>query len=195
MYSCGTKQLQASVCGLPAAVPNLTSINTGSAEEVRSPAIHNRVRQVQKGKDPVAKRRERTRREVELRFDRYLELFTYNYLKRRWKDWHRVHNMLVRYAVPTLGTKKLSDIRRADLSEIYQRLDNTPSVARAMHATLQKMLRWAMSRDDLRYSPVDGVEAPPPLRPRSRYLSEAELSAALETSTGLPSMYGGRFVS
>jgi integrase len=136
------------------------------------------------------KRRERRRKEVELRFDRYVELFTKEYLKRRWKDWARIHSMLVYYAVPVVGTKRLSDIKRADLTAIYRRLDNLPSVARAMHATLRKMFNWAMSRDDLKHSPVNGVEAPPTLRARNRHLTNDELRCAWETSFQLPGQYG-----
>lgn len=66
------------------------------------------AKQVGKGKDPVAKRRDRRRKEVELRFDRYVELFCEGYLKHRWKDWERVRTQLRRHAVPTLRTKKLS---------------------------------------------------------------------------------------
>lgn len=151
------------------------------------------ARQVQKGKDPAAKRRERRRKEVELRFDRYVELFTEGYLKHRWADWERTQNMLVLHAVPGLGTKKLSEIRRADLADIYQRLSNKPSVARALHAALRKMFRWAMSGDDLKHSPVNGVEAPPAPRPRDRYLTSAELSAAWATSFRLHGDYGALF--
>ena len=148
---------------------------------------------VKKGRDPVAREKERRRREVELRFDRYLEVFTEGYLKRRWKDWQRIHDMLILHAVPVLTDKKLSDITRADLSAIYHRLDNMPSVARSVHATLRKMFRWAMSRDDLKRSPVDGVEPPPPPRARTRYLSRRELAAAWATTNALPAPYSSLF--
>lgn len=151
------------------------------------------AKQVCKGKNPAAKRRERRRREVELRFDRYVELFTEAYLKRRWKDWERIHAMIVRYAVPTVGAKKLSEIRRSDVAAIYHRLDNTPSVARAMHAALRKMFKWAMSQDDLKHSPIAGVEAPPIVKPRSRYLTEAELRCAWTTSYRILEPYGRLF--
>ena len=151
------------------------------------------AKQVAKGKDPVEKRRERHRKQVELRFDRYVELFTEEYLKQRWKDWSRISSMLVRYAVPAIGTKRISEVRRSDLAAIYQRLDNRPSVARAMHATLRKMFKWAMSRDDLKHSPAQGVEAPSPLKPRSRYLTTKELGCAWKTSFRLPGQYGPAF--
>jgi hypothetical protein len=92
--------------------------------------VEHLARQVEKGKNPVAKRRDRHRKEVELRFARYVEIFTEQYLKRRWKDWQRSRGMPVRHAVPVLGNKKLSEIRRSDLTAIYLRLGNTPSVAR-----------------------------------------------------------------
>lgn len=155
-----------------------------TARTARAKAVR-LARQVAKGKDPMVKRLDHRHKEVELRFDSYVELFTNQYLKRRWKDWKRPHAMLIQYAVPALGSRKLSEIRRADLGEIYRRLDNEPSVARAMHATLRKMFRWAMSRDDIKFSPVNGVEAPPPQRARSRYLSDEELRAAWATSFAL----------
>ncbi len=149
--------------------------------------------QVAKGKDPVRKRQERRRKEVELRFDAYVEFFTETYLKYRWKDWERIHTMLVFYAVPVIGTKKITDIKRADLSEVYRRLDNKPSVARAMHATLRKMFNWAMTRDDIKHSPAKGAETPPRARPRTRYLSNNELRCAWSTSFQLPGHYGHMF--
>lgn len=148
---------------------------------------------VKRGRDPVAREKERRRREVELRFDRYVEFFTDGYLKHRWKDWQRVHDMLIMHAEPVLKDKKLSEITRADLSAIYHRLDNLPSVARSMHATLRKMFRWAMSRDDLKRSPVDGMEPPPPLRARTRYLSSKELAAAWAGTDALPAPYSTLF--
>jgi integrase len=55
------------------------------------------------------------------------------------------------------------------------------------------MFRWAMSRDDLKYSPVDGVEAPRPLRPRTRFLSNIELAAAWRSSFDFENAYGSLF--
>lgn len=163
-----------------------------TARTARDKAKH-LLRQVEKGKNPVEKRRERRRKEVELRFSAYVEFFSEHYLRRRWKDCERTRNMLIRHAVPTLGQKKLSDITRADLTVTYERLDNTPSVARALHATLRKMFRWAQSRDDLKHSPVVGVDAPPLPRARDRYLSNTELGAAWLASHSLPRAYATLF--
>lgn len=163
-----------------------------TAQSARNKAL-DLAKQVAKGKDPLERRRERRRKQVELRFDRYVELFTEEYLKRRWKDWSRIRSMLVHYAVPTIGTKRISDVRRSDLTAIYRRLENRPSVARAMHATLRKMFKWAMSRDDLKHSPVQGADAPPPPKPRNRYLSTEELRCAWKTSFQLAGQYGPAF--
>lgn len=101
--------------------------------------------------------------------------------------------MLDNYAIPVIGSTKLSDIKRADLAAIYRRLDNMPSVVRAMHATLRKMFNWAMSRDDLKHSPAKGAEAPAPPKPRTRYLSDAELACAWTKSFRLAGNYGALF--
>lgn len=101
--------------------------------------------------------------------------------------------MLDNYAIPVIGSTKLSDIKRADLAAIYQRLDNIPSVARAMHATLRKMFNWAMSQDDLKHSPAKGAEAPAPPKPRTRYLSDAELACAWTKGFRPPGNYGALF--
>jgi integrase len=50
-----------------------------------------------------------------------------------------------------------------------------------------------MSRDDLKYSPLDGVEAPPPVRPRTRFLTNAELAAAWKSSFDFENAYGSLF--
>lgn len=151
------------------------------------------AKQIAKGKNPALKRRERRRREVELRFATYVEAFTEGYLKRRWKDWQRTRAMLIQHAVPVLGNMKLSEIKRRDLSELYRRLDNKPSVARALHAALRKMFHWALSQDDLKHSPAMGAESPPTVRPRTRFLSAIELSAAWQSSFSLPEAYGQLF--
>lgn len=160
-----------------------------TAQTAREKALR-LAKQVAKERDPFLKRRERRRKEVELRFDRYVDFFTREYLKCRWKDWSRIRSMLIYYAVPVIGTKRLSDIKRADLTTIYRRLDNLPSVARVMHATLRKMFNFAMSRDDLRHSPIKGVEAPPLIRARTRYLTDDELCSAWKTSFQLSGNFG-----
>lgn len=125
--------------------------------------------------DPVEADRQRRRQAVELAFDKYVQAFTETYLKRRWKQWQLGEGVLRREAVPVLRSKPLPRIQRSDLNQIWDRLHDRPAVARLTHATLRKLFRWAVSRGDLDRSPMEGMEAPPPVPARDRVLSDEEL--------------------
>jgi len=125
--------------------------------------------------DPVEADRQRRRQAVELAFDKYVEAFTTIYLKRRWRQWQLGAGVLRREVVPVLRGKPLPRIQRSDLNPIWDRLQERPAVARLTHATLRKLFRWAVSRGDLDRSPMEGMEAPPPVPARDRVLSDEEL--------------------
>lgn len=125
--------------------------------------------------DPIEADRQRRRQAVELAFDKYAEAFTSIYLKRRWKQWQLGEGVLRREVVPVLRAKALPQIKRADLNPIWDQLQDRPAVARLTHATLRKLFRWAVSRGDLDRSPMEGMEAPPPVSPRDRVLTDEEL--------------------
>lgn len=126
--------------------------------------------------DPVQAEKARRQQAIELAFDKYVEAFTNAYLKRRWKHWQLGDGVLRREAVAVLRSKPLPRIVRSDLNPIWDRLQDRPAVARLTHATLRKLFRWAVSRGDLERSPMEGMEAPPPVPARDRVLSDEELS-------------------
>jgi integrase len=127
--------------------------------------------------DPVQADHERRRQAVDLAFEAYVETFIDLYLKKRWKQWSLGAGVLRREAVTVLKRKPLPSIKRSDLTGIWDRLQDRPAVARLTHATLRKLFRWALSRGDLERSPLEGVEAPPPVAARDRVLSDDELAA------------------
>lgn len=127
--------------------------------------------------DPVQAEHDRRRQAVDLAFEAYVETFVDLYLKKRWKQWPLGAGVLRREAVPVLKRKPLPSIKRSDLAGIWDRLQDRPAVARLTHATLRKLFRWALSRGDLERSPLEGVEAPPPVAARDRVLSDDELAA------------------
>lgn len=131
---------------------------------------------VHQGVDPVQAEHERRRQAVDLAFEAYVETFVELYLKKRWKQWPLGAGVLRREAVPVLRQKPLPSIKRSDLSLIWDRLADRPAVARLTHATLRKLLRWAVSRGDLERSPLEGVDPPPPVAARDRVLSDDELA-------------------
>ncbi|TCJ37358.1 site-specific integrase [Parafrankia sp. BMG5.11] len=144
---------------------------------------------VQQKVDPVQADHERRRQAVDLAFDAYVDTFVDLYLKKRWKQWSLGAGVLRREAVSVLKKKPLPQIKRSDLSGIWDRLQDRPAVARLTHATLRKLFRWAVSRGDLERSPLEGVEAPPPVAARDRVLCDDELAAVWAGAGGI----GGQF--
>lgn len=131
--------------------------------------------QVRQGTDPVEAGKERRRQAIDLAFDSYVEMFIERYLKPRWRKWDLAASMLRREAIPVLGAKPLPAIRRADLTALWDRLDDRPATKRFAHATLRKLFRWAVDRDDIERSPLEGAEAPPAGQARDRVLGDGEL--------------------
>lgn len=130
---------------------------------------------VRQGTDPMAAARARRKEAVEFAFSTYVKTFVDGYLKVRWKQWGLGEGILLREAVPVLRDKPLPRITRGDLAPIWDRLLDRPAVARLAHATLRKLFRWAVNRGDLDRSPMEGMEAPPPVPSRDRVLSDEEL--------------------
>ncbi|MBA3525874.1 MAG: site-specific integrase [Sphingomonas sp.] len=130
---------------------------------------------VHQGIDPIQANHERRRQAVDLAFNAYVETFVDLYLKKRWKHWILGAGVLRREAVTVLGRKALPSIKRSDVTPIWDRLQDRPAIARLTHATLRKLFRWAVSRGDVDRSPLDGVEAPPPVPARERVLCDREL--------------------
>lgn len=135
---------------------------------------------VGQGVDPMDADRERRRQSVDLAFASYVELFHRHYLIKEWKRADGALAMLQRDAVPVLGKRPLPALRRADFTELWDRLAGRPATARLMHATLGRMFRWAIERGDLDHSPLAGAAAPRPVKSRDRVLSDWELAAAWE---------------
>ena len=131
---------------------------------------------VRQGTDPVQADHERRRQAVDLAFDAYVEDFVDLYLKKRWKQWSLGAGVLKREVVPVLLKKPLPLIKRADLTAVWDRTQDRPAIARLTHATLRKLFRWAVSRGDIDRSPLEGIEAPPPVAARERVLSDDELA-------------------
>lgn len=146
---------------------------------------------VHQGVDPVQADHERRRQAVDLAFESYVEAFVDLYLKKRWKQWPLGAGVLRREAVPILRRKPLPQIKRSDLSQIWDRAADRPAIARLTHATLRKLFRWAVSRGDIDRSPLEGVEAPPPVAARERVLSDEEVTLIWRMSEGLTYPFGG----
>ena len=146
---------------------------------------------VARGIDPLEARRERQTVEVRLAFDAYVEFFTDNYLKQRWKsNWTDARMMLKKYATPVLKSKALPSITRTDINAVYDGAGEKVATRRNLHVVMKKLFRWAVSRGDLVSSPVEGIEAPPVPTARDRHLEPEELACAWVAATNLGPVFG-----
>lgn len=126
------------------------------------------------GVDPVDADKQRRREAVDLAFANYAERFARSC---KGDGWRRLVERAIRlYLTPVLGKKALPAINRTDVVSVF---DNMPAdqVAnrRNVFAVLRRLFRWAVSRGDLDRSPMEGMETPPPVKARERWLSDDEL--------------------
>ncbi|CAN5350300.1 site-specific integrase [soil metagenome] len=149
------------------------------------------ARLVDEGKDPADMDVERRRQAVDLAFDAYVERFAESYLTPRWKRGDEAHRLLKRDAVKVLASRPLTNITRADLNLLWERMADRPALARQMFATMRKLFRWALSRGDIQNSPMDGADAPPSVPARNRVLSDQDLALIWEGAGKVGPPYEG----
>lgn len=145
---------------------------------------------VGQGIDPAGADKERRRQAVDLAFAPYVDLFVDGYLKSHWKDWQQGKSLLDREAVPVLQRTPLPLIKRSDVVAVLDRLSDRPAVAKLMHATLRKLLKWAVSRGDIERSPIEEMDAPTGPAARDRVLDDGELATIWRASAGLGYPFG-----
>jgi integrase len=149
---------------------------------------------VRQGTDPQQEKQDNSRRAVDLAFKGYASSFIDDCLKVRWKASHKDGEaLLLRYAVPVLGSKPLHEIDRSDIRAVLAPVRRKVATARNLFAVLRRLFRWAVSEGDIAISPIAGME-PPPLPPsRDRVLSDVELRLVWQASETLGYPFGPLF--
>lgn len=138
------------------------------------------------GQDPGALKQQKRHHDIELAFSSYAERFIVEYLKVEWKGGHELAaGLLRREAIPVLKIKPLTEVRRADISAILDRMADRPASRRNAFAALRRLFRWAVGRGDLAVSPIGDMEPPTAPASRDRVLSDIELSVVWHGSDGL----------
>lgn len=129
---------------------------------------------VAQGIDPVDADKRRRREAVDLAFDNYAQLFIRSC---KGEGWSRLVERVVRlHLEPVLRRKPLPSITRADIVSVLDQMpESQVANRRNVFAVVRRMFRWAVSRGDLDRSPMEGMETPPPVRPRDRWLADNEL--------------------
>lgn len=129
---------------------------------------------VAQGVDPVDADKQRRREAVDLAFDNYADFFARSC---KGEGWSRLVERVVRlYLKPILRKKPLPTIKRADIVSVLDQMpDEQVANRRNVFAVMRRLFRWAVSRGDIERSPMEGMETPPPVKPRERWLADEEL--------------------
>ena len=108
---------------------------------------------------------------------------------RYWKEIERLFRVEI---MPVLGEQTiLSNITKRDIrSLIENKEDKSPAVARFMFAVLRPFFKWAIERELIAVSPIDGLSAPKLSPVRDRVLSAEELKPVWNAATSLGYPYG-----
>ncbi len=129
---------------------------------------------IAQGVDPVEVEKQRRREAVDLAFDNYADRFERSCVGRGWKL--LVGRSLRIHTKPVLKSKPLTKITRADIVAVFGRMpDRQVANRRNVFAVLRRLFRWAVSRGDIDRSPMEGMETPPAVKARDRWLSDSEL--------------------
>lgn len=129
---------------------------------------------VARGIDPIEADKQRRREAVDLAFSKYADSFAASCKGRGWKT--LVNRSIRLHLKPVLGNKPLPAITRSDVVEVFDRMPEVQvGNRRNVFAVLRRLFKWAISRGDILHSPMEGMETPPPVKPRDRWLGDAEL--------------------
>ena len=130
---------------------------------------------VAQGTDPGEAERQRRREAVDLAFDNYADRFVDSCVGKGWK---RLAEQGLRLHVkPVLGSKPLPRLVRSDIIAVMDRMPREQiGNIRNVFAVMRRLFRWAVGRGDIDRSPMEGMETPPAVTPRDRWLSDQELA-------------------
>lgn len=159
-------------------------------DKARNEAEH-LARLVAQGTDPQQAKAKHRRDVVDLAFDKYVERFETDYLKREWPaSCADARATLDRFAVPVLKSKPLPAIDRRDLRAVLKPVQDKPATARKLFAILRRLFNFAVAEDDLAASPMAGMERPSGPASRDRVLEDWELELVWQASHKLGSPFG-----
>lgn len=130
---------------------------------------------VAQGIDPVESDKQRRREAVDLAFSNYADHFAKSCKGKGWSI--LVKRSLRLHVKPVLRDKALPAITRIDIVAVFDKMpDEQVANRRNVFAVLRRLFRWAVSRGDIPSSPMEGMETPPPVKARERWLTDTELA-------------------
>jgi integrase len=144
---------------------------------------------IAQGIDPVEVEKQRRREAVDLAFGNYADRFETSCVGRGWKV--LVGRSFRIHVKPVLGSKPLPKITRSDVVAVFDRMtEHQAANRRNVFEVLRRMFRWAVSRGDIDRSPMEGMETPPAVKARDRWLSDQELALVWKHAPGTHPCFG-----
>ena len=146
---------------------------------------------VEGGRDPIAERKAarevRTFKAVATEFlDQHVKA------KRKGRTAAEYERLLTVHLIPALGSKRIVDLRRADVAKLHNKLSDSPYQANRAVALVSAVWNWAARRDEVSFAdnPARTVERFSE-KARERFLTSEELARLGETlregeTLGLP---------
>ncbi len=129
---------------------------------------------VAQGIDPGEADRKRRDDAVNLAFSAYADRFHAACKGEGWRA--LVARCLRLHAKPVLASKALPAITKADVVAVFDAMPaDQQANRRNVFAVLRRLFRWAIGRGDLERSPMEGMETPPAVKARDRWLSDDEI--------------------
>jgi integrase len=147
--------------------------------------------QVAQGADPIAERRKaravRTFGEIAADF-----VIIHVAAKRKGRTGKSYESLLRNHILPAIGSKRVEDVRRADVAHLHSSMKHTPGAANRTLSVVSAIWNWAARREEVRTedNPAKGVERYRE-QGKERFLTSEELTrlgdALVEGETiGLP---------
>ncbi|MFY9237955.1 MAG: integrase arm-type DNA-binding domain-containing protein [Roseovarius sp.] len=142
------------------------------------------------GVDPRLLKKEKLEK-ADLTVAAMIDTFVEKYARPKNKSWKQAEANLRLYLAPTLGTRAIDDVRRADIHAILDDLmaQEKGTTANRALAHIKKYFGWLVERDLLEHSPADRIKRPYSEKPRDRYLTDDELRAIWRASEALSASY------
>jgi integrase len=85
-----------------------------------------------------------------------------------------IERRLRKDVLPVIGHIPLRELHRRDVTRVID-AKAAPIAARRAFEDIRGMVRFAVSRGDLDYNPIDGMKGPPLSKPRTRTLTDEEI--------------------
>ena len=136
-------------------------------------AARDALRSTAMGEDPAAEKKQKRMAET---FGDVAEDYIERYAKPKKQTWKEDDRILKAYLLPQLKHVKATEVRRADIRAIVEKMaEDTPVQANRTLAVIRKLYNWAIEKDIVENNPCFKISAPGEEQQRDRVLTEDEI--------------------